>query len=85
MAEEARAARHHLVELIAESDEAMMRYLEDDVLTPDELRPACERQLWVTLVPIPGRQRTEEQGVQLMLDAIVDTYRRHLMYPGDRY
>ena len=39
MAEEARAARHHLVELIAESDEElMMRYLEDDVLTPDELR-----------------------------------------------
>src|SRR5829696_2447364 len=33
MAEEARAARHHLVELIAESDEElMMRYLEDDVL-----------------------------------------------------
>ncbi len=35
MAEEAKAARHHLVELIAESDEElMMRYLEDDVLTP---------------------------------------------------
>jgi elongation factor G len=73
MAEEARAARHHLVELIAESDEElMMRYLEDDVLTPDELRAAL-RSATVSgrLVPILVGSSLKNKGVQLMLDAIV--------------
>src|SRR5918993_757506 len=74
MAEEARAARHHLVELIAESDEElMMRYLEDDVLTPDELRAGL-RTATVSgrLVPILVGSALKNKGVQLMLDAIVD-------------
>ena len=72
--EEARAARHHLVELIAESDEElMMRYLEDDVLTPDELRAGL-RAATVSgrLVPILAGSSLKNKGVQLMLDAIVD-------------
>jgi elongation factor G len=74
MAEEARAARHHLVELIAESDEElMMRYLEDDVLTPAELRAAL-RSATVSgkLVPILAGSSLKNKGVQLMLNAIVD-------------
>src|SRR5918998_4311044 len=74
MAEEARAARHHLVELIAESDEElMMRYLEDDVLTPDELRAGL-RTATVSgrLVPILVGSALKNKGVQLMLDAVVD-------------
>ena len=72
--EEARAARHHLVELIAESDEELMlRYLEDDVLTPDELRAGL-RAATVSgrLVPILAGSSLKNKGVQLMLDAIVD-------------
>src|SRR3954454_21530806 len=72
--EEARAARHHLVELIAESDEELMlRYLEDDVLTPDELRAGL-RAATVSgrLVPILAGSSLKNKGVQQMLDAIVD-------------
>jgi elongation factor G len=72
--EEARAARHHLVELIAESDEELMlRYLEDDVLSPDELRAGL-RAATVSgrLVPILAGSSLKNKGVQLMLDAIVD-------------
>jgi elongation factor G len=71
---EAKAARHHLVELIAESDEElMMRYLEDDVLTADELRAAL-RSATVSgnLVPVLVGSSLKNKGVQLMLDAIVD-------------
>ena len=74
MAEEARAARHHLVELIAESDEElMMRYLEDDVLTPDELRAGLRAATMSgRLVPVLVGSALKNKGVQLMLDAIVD-------------
>jgi elongation factor G len=73
MAEEAKAARHHLVELIAESNEELtMRYLEDDVLTPDELRSALRvATISGQLVPILCGSSLKNKGVQLMLDAIV--------------
>ena len=73
MAERADVARKHLVELIAESDEELtMRYLEDDVISPDELRTAL-RAATVngTLVPILCGSALKNKGVQLMLDAIV--------------
>ncbi|MCC6315268.1 MAG: elongation factor G [Thermomicrobiales bacterium] len=73
LAEQAAAARKILVEAIAESDEElMMRYLEDDVLTGDELRAAL-RQATVTgdLVPVLCGSSLKNKGVQLMLDAIV--------------
>jgi elongation factor G len=72
--EEARAARHHLVELIAESDEElMMRYLEDDVLTPDELRQGLRAAtISGKLVPVLAGSSLKNKGIQLMLDAIVD-------------
>jgi elongation factor G len=73
MVEEAKAARHHLVELIAESNEELtMRYLEDDVLTPDELRSALRvATIAGQLVPILCGSSLKNKGVQLMLDAIV--------------
>ena len=73
LADAAAAARKHLVELIAESDEGLMlRYLEDDVLTADELRAGL-RQATITsrLVPVLCGSSLKNKGVQLMLDAIV--------------
>ena len=73
LAEAAAAARKHLVELIAESDEELMlRYLEDDVLTADELRAGL-RQATISskLVPVLCGSSLKNKGVQLMLDAIV--------------
>jgi elongation factor G len=81
MANEAAAARHHLVELIAESDEElMMRYLEDDVLTPDELRSALRQAtLKGDLIPVLCGSALKNKGVQLMLDAII----HYLPSPAD--
>jgi elongation factor G len=81
MAEQAKDARHHLVELIAESDEElMMRYLEDDVLTPDELRSALRQAtLKGDLIPILCGSALKNKGVQLMLDAII----HYLPTPAD--
>jgi elongation factor G len=74
MAEQAAVARKHLVEMIAESDEdLMMRYLEDDVLTPDELRAALRvSTVNGSVVPILCGSALKNKGVQLMLDAIVE-------------
>jgi elongation factor G len=74
MAEEAAAARKHLVEMIAESDEElMMRYLEDDLLSADELRAALRvATVSGSLVPILCGSALKNKGVQLMLDAIVE-------------
>jgi elongation factor G len=67
-------ARHHLVELIAETDEDMMlRYLEDDEFTNDELRAGLRNAtLRGALVPILCGSSLKNKGVQPMLDAIVD-------------
>jgi elongation factor G len=73
MAGQVAEARHHLVELVAESDEElMMRYLDDDVITPDELRSALRAAtLNSTLVPVLCGSALKNKGVQQMLDAIV--------------
>jgi elongation factor G len=73
MVETVKEARHHLVELIAESDEElMMRYLEDDVITPDEFRSGLRAAtLSGSLVPVLCGSALKNKGVQLMLDAII--------------
>ena len=73
LADAAAAARKHLVELIAESDEGLMlRYLEDDVLTADELRAGLRQATIASkLVPVLCGSSLKNKGVQLMLDAIV--------------
>src|SRR3954454_10375594 len=72
MREQADAARKHIVELIAETDEELtMRYLEDDVCTADELRAGLRAAtLSGTLVPVLCGSALKNKGVQLMLDAI---------------
>ncbi|MEA2527396.1 MAG: elongation factor [Thermomicrobiales bacterium] len=72
MLEKVREARHHIVELIAEStEELMLRYLDDEVLTPDELRAGLRAAtLSGALVPILCGSALKNKGVQLMLDAI---------------
>ncbi len=73
LASAAAEARHHMIELIAESEEELMlRYLEDDVLTPDELRSALRAAtLDGSLVPVLCGSSLKNKGIQLMLDAIV--------------
>ncbi|MCC6675440.1 MAG: elongation factor G [Thermomicrobiales bacterium] len=81
MVEAAAAARHELVESIAETDEEMMmRYLEDGVLTNDELREALRSAtLSGALVPVLCGSSLKNKGIQPMLDAI--TY--YLPSPAD--
>jgi elongation factor G len=81
MAEAAAEARHHLVELIAETDEEMMmRYLEDEEFTVEELRSGLRAAtLAGKLVPILCGSALKNKGVQPMLDAIV----HYLPSPND--
>jgi elongation factor G len=72
--EEAERLRGELVEKIAESEEElMMRYLEDDVLTEEELKDAL-RQATISgdLVPVLCGTALKNKGVQRMLDAVID-------------
>jgi elongation factor G len=72
--EEAQRLRGELVEKIAESEEElMMRYLEDDVLTDEELKDALRKAtISGDLVPVLCGTALKNKGVQRMLDAIVD-------------
>ncbi len=81
MVESAADARHHLVELIAETNEDMMtRYLEDEEFTADELRAGLRAAtLAGLLVPILCGSALKNKGVQPMLDAIVN----YLPSPND--
>jgi elongation factor G len=67
------AARHTLIELIAETDEEMMmRYLEDEEFSADELRTGLRSAtLSGSLVPVLCGSSLKNKGVQPMLDAIV--------------
>jgi elongation factor G len=72
--EDAEKHRHELVEMIAESNEdLMMRYLEDETISTDELRSALRAAtISSTLVPVLCGTALKNKGVQRMLDAIVD-------------
>jgi elongation factor G len=73
LVEPAAEARHHLVELIAETDEELMtRYLEDEEFSADELRAGLRgATLSGQLVPVLCGSSLKNKGVQPMLDAIV--------------
>src|SRR5687768_11528494 len=73
MREEADAARFKIVEQIAETDEELMvRYLEGEVLTPDELRAGLRKATIAgELVPVLCGSALKNKGVQRMLDAII--------------
>lgn len=73
MADEAAAARQNIVEAIAETDENLLvRYLEGEELTADELRAGLRAAtLASSLVPVLCGSALKNKGVQPMLDAIV--------------
>jgi elongation factor G len=69
-----REHREHLIEALAEFDERLMeRYLEDEKLTPEELRAALRAgTLAMKHVPVLCGASFKNKGVQPLLDAIVD-------------
>ena len=74
MVEEAKAARHTLVEIIAETDETLLnKYLNDEKLSIDELKAALRIAVIKTeIFPIFAGSALKNKGVQPMLDAVVD-------------
>lgn len=74
MVETVEEYRHHLVERVAESDDALMeKYLGGAELTPEELKAGI-RKLTVSseLYPVLCGSAFKNRGVQPMLDAVVD-------------
>ncbi|MDF2093262.1 MULTISPECIES: elongation factor G [unclassified Knoellia] len=74
MLEKVEEYRHHLVERVAESDDALMeKYLGGEELTPEELKAGI-RKLTVNseLYPVLCGSAFKNRGVQPMLDAVVD-------------
>jgi elongation factor G len=72
--EECRAYRLQLVEAIAEQDEELMlRYLEDDPISPEELIAGLEQCVeHGQVVPVLCGSATANRGIQPLLDALVD-------------
>ncbi|MDD6032515.1 MAG: elongation factor G [Oscillospiraceae bacterium] len=74
MKDKAEEYRTELVEAVAENDEdLMMKYLEGEELTIDELKAAIRRETIAnTIVPVTCGTAYKNKGVQKLLDAIVD-------------
>jgi elongation factor G len=74
LADECRQFRLQLVEAIAEQDEDLMvRYLEDDEITTEELVAGLEHCVEAGLViPVLCGAATSNRGIQPLLDAIID-------------
>ncbi|HLT18984.1 MAG TPA: elongation factor G [Thermomicrobiales bacterium] len=72
--DEAETRRLELVEIIAENDEElMMKYLEDEELTVDELRAGLKAAVASgDVVPVIVTAATTNRGPKLLLDALVD-------------
>jgi elongation factor G len=67
-------ARERMIEAVADFDEELMiKYLEGEEITPDELKKAIRRGvLDVKITPVLCGSSFKNKGVQLLLDAIVD-------------
>src|SRR2546423_2444485 len=74
--EEAKAARHRLIEAVADvEEELMMKYLEDEgeSITEEEIRAALRKgTIALKLVPVVTGSAFKNKGVQTLLDAVVD-------------
>ncbi|HEY0545866.1 MAG TPA: elongation factor G [Pyrinomonadaceae bacterium] len=74
--EEAEAARHKLIEAVADVEEdLMMKYLEDEgaTITEEEIRAALRKgTLQLKLVPVVTGSAFKNKGVQTLLDAVID-------------
>ncbi len=74
LAEEAQVRRETLLEKIAETDdELMVKYLEGEAITPEELKRALRKAVISgKLVPVLCGAALRNKGIQPLLDAIVD-------------
>ncbi len=74
LVDEAAAAREKLLDAISVfDDDLMMKILEDEPITPDEIRHAIRKGvLSMELNPVLCGSAYRNKGVQLLLDAIVD-------------
>jgi elongation factor G len=74
LVEKAEEYRQHLVERVAESDDALMeKYLEGGEVTPEELKAGIRRLTVASEVyPVLCGSAFKNRGVQPMLDAVVD-------------
>ncbi|OLE52404.1 MAG: translation elongation factor G [Acidobacteria bacterium 13_1_20CM_3_53_8] len=74
--DEAIAARHKLLESVADvEEELMMKYLEDEgaTITEDEIRAALRKgTIGIKLIPVVCGSAFKNKGVQTLLDAVVD-------------
>ncbi|HKS29671.1 MAG TPA: elongation factor G [Pyrinomonadaceae bacterium] len=74
--EAAQAARHRILEAVADVDEElMMKYLEDEgeSITEEEIRAALRKgTVELKLVPVVTGSAFKNKGVQTLLDAVVD-------------
>jgi elongation factor G len=74
--EEAEAARHKLIEAVADvEEELMMKYLEDEgaSITEAEIRAALRKgTISLKLVPVVTGSAFKNKGVQTMIDAVID-------------
>jgi elongation factor G len=78
---EAEAAREHLVEIVADVDDAVAeKFLDGRPIEADDLRAAIRRAcIAVKIVPVLAGAALRNKGVQLLLDAVVD----YLPAPND--
>lgn len=74
MKEQVSAYREQLIEVAIEGDEQLMeRYLEDESISPDELREGIRRRtLADDIVPAICGTAFKNKGVQPLLDAVID-------------
>ena len=81
MKEDAEAARRHMVEKIAElDDELIMKFLEAEEITIDELKAAVRKGVLANKAyPCFAGSSLKNKGVQVLLDAVID----YLPSPAD--
>jgi elongation factor G len=74
LADDARAAREHLVEAVADADDVIAeKFLEGGEIPEAELRAALRKAtIACKLVPVLAGTALRNKGVQLVLDAIID-------------
>ncbi|MFQ6173117.1 elongation factor G [Oryzobacter sp. R7] len=74
LADKVEEYRHHLIERVAESDDALMeKYLEGGELSPEEIKAGIRKLTIASEVyPVLCGSAFKNRGVQPMLDAVVD-------------
>ncbi|MFN0283487.1 MAG: elongation factor G [Kineosporiaceae bacterium] len=74
MTEQVAEYRHHLIERVAETDEALLeKYLGGEELTPEEIKGAIRKMVIASeIYPVLCGSAFKNKGVQPMLDAVLD-------------